>query len=752
MRQIVMLLLAAACISGATPQAHPQEKSAQTDRGPKVSPDVAERLARGGRVRVIVELAPTETILPADVGQRVVREPISHTAGRVLARLPKGAVVKRFSDAPLLVVTVDAADLSTLASSSDVASVRLDALRKPMLSESVPLIGAPTAWAAGAIGSGWSVAVVDSGVDKTHSFLAGKVISEACYSTTDATWSATSVCPGGNDGTATGSGVNCSTSVHGCDHGTHVAGIAAGTGPSFSGVAKNASIIAVQVYSRIDSADFCAPDPAPCVGAFDSDVLAGLNRVYALRTSYNIGSTLLALGSGAYASTCDASVPGYKTVIDLLRAANIPTVVSSGNEGSPTTMQAPACVSTAISVGATSKADVLESYTDRSPVLKLVAPGEKIYSPGPGEEFAQFTGTSMAAAHVAGAWALIRQRNPSATVTEVLAAFTSTGVAVTDPVTSATLRRINVGASLAALPLTFERIITELPDLDGTNTADLLWRNVPTPGTYAAWLMNGIATIGTQVFGVDTSYKIFDFGDLNGDNRSDIIWSSPSNGLVVVWFMNGTTVTGFGSFGAPAEWVIRAVNDVNGDGRDDLIWESPTTNRAAVWFMSGTTLAGSAVFDVAAEWTLAGANDLNGDGRADFIWRSEVTGAINLWFMNGGTVLNTVVVPVGAGWDLVATADGNGDGKGDFYWRNPTTGAMAIWFMNGSAIQSTAVFGIGSGWDLVAVGDLNADNRADVFWRSPETETLAYWFMNGATVASSHSFGVGSAWVPLVPE
>ena len=747
MRPIVGLLLVGACLGGATPQAQPQESSGR-GRGPKVSADVAERSTQGGRVRVVVELAPSESRVPLDVGHAVVREPFSRTADRVLARLSKRVQAKRFGEAPFIALTVDEADLAALAASPDVATVRVDARRKPALLESVPLIGAPTAWAAGAIGSGWSVAVVDSGVDKAHSFLAGKVVSEACYSTTDAAEFATSLCPGGVDGTAVGSGVHCSTSIEGCDHGTHVAGIAAGTGPSFSGVAKNSTIISIQVYSRIDSATFCAPDPSPCVGAFDSDILAGLNRAYELRNTYNIGSVLLALGSGAHSSTCDAAAPAYKTIIDQLRAVNIPTVASSGNSGSPTTMEEPACVSSAISVGATSKSDVLEPYTNRSPVLKLLAPGGDINSPEPGGGFSAFTGTSMAAAHVAGAWALIRQRNPTSTVSTVLAALTATGA----PISGTTVRRINVGASLAALPLTFKRIITELPDFDGSNTADILWKNVSTPGTYASWLMNGTVAAGTSVFGVDTSYQIFDFGDLNGDNRTDIIWSAPSTGVVVVWFMNGTAVTGFGSFGPPAQWVIRAVNDVDGDGRDDLIWESPSTNRAAVWFMNGSTLVSGAVFDVAAEWTLAGANDLNGDGRADFIWRSEVTGAIMLWFMNGGVMQSSTVIPVGAGWDLIATADGNGDGKADFYWRNPTTGTLAIWFMNGGTAQSTAVYGVGPGWDVVAVGDLNADNHADIFWRSPSTETLAFWFMNGATVASSHTFGVGTTWIPLVPE
>jgi hypothetical protein len=719
---------------------------------PHVEAAALARAAQDGRVRVIVTLRQPARRQTLDVSRSALAETVSEIGDRVLARVPRGRAVTRFSELPVLAMSVSAAELEALASSADVTSIRVDRLRKPRLSESVPLIGAPTAWAAGATGSGWAVAVLDTGVDKTHPFLSGKVVSEACFSTTDAGSAATSVCPGGANSTATGSGVACSASVEGCDHGTHLAGIAAGTGASFSGVAKNASIISIQVYSRIDSAGFCSPDASPCVGAFDSDVIAGLNRVYALRNSFNIGAALVALGSGSFTSSCDASVPDYKTAIDQLRGVNIPTVISSGNGSSATAMEAPACVSTAVSVGATTKNDQLATYTNRNAQLSLVAPGTAIYSPEPGGAFSFFTGTSMAAAHVAGAWTLMRQRTPSASVSSILTAFRNTGEPVADPIRGGTLPRIDVAAALGGQAMTFDRILTELPDFDASNTADILWKNVVSPGSYAFWLMNGASAIQTAVFGAATDWQMFDFGDMNGDQHSDIIWRSASTGSLVIWFIDGVSVTGFGSFAAPAGWEIRAVKDVNGDGRDDLIWEHPTTHRAAIWFMNGATLVSSAVFDVGSEWTLAGAADLNGDGRSDLIWRSQVTGALAIWFMNGATMVSSAVIPVGAGWDLVATADGNGDGKADFYWRNQSTGALAMWFMNGGTVQSTAVFGIGTGWDVVAVGDLNGDNRADIFWRSPSTDSLAYWFMNGGTTLSTHAFSVGSAWQPLVPE
>jgi subtilisin family serine protease len=92
----------------------------------------------------------------------------------------------------------------------------------PFLAESSPLVQASDMWAAEYTGSGQVVAVLDTGVDRAHPFLSGKVVAEACYS-------GNSNCPNGSaTQTGIGSGVHCTYAVSGCTHGTHVAGIAAG--------------------------------------------------------------------------------------------------------------------------------------------------------------------------------------------------------------------------------------------------------------------------------------------------------------------------------------------------------------------------------------------------------------------------------------------------------------------------------------------------------------------------------------------
>jgi hypothetical protein len=69
---------------------------------------------------------------------------------------------------------VDERVLADLDADPDVVSVTLDARRKPSLMQSVPLVGAPAAWALGASGAGWSVAVLDTGVAKQHPFSRAK--------------------------------------------------------------------------------------------------------------------------------------------------------------------------------------------------------------------------------------------------------------------------------------------------------------------------------------------------------------------------------------------------------------------------------------------------------------------------------------------------------------------------------------------------------------------------------------------------
>ncbi|MGH7346009.1 MAG: S8 family serine peptidase, partial [Candidatus Rokuibacteriota bacterium] len=385
------------------------------------------------------------------------RREITDTASRVLTRLAKHQhrVMRRYLTSPLIALSVGPAALKELdALNLPVKRVMEDRLHKPVLWDSVPLIGADQAWEAGFDGSGRTVAVIDSGVDSTHPFLAGRVVEEACYSTTSGSQS-TTLCPNGADEqVGPGAGMHCPLELEGCWHGTHVAGIVAGDGTLLDlpiwGVGRGASIMAVQVFSRVNSLLLCGGAP-PCLGAFTSDILAALERVYDLRTTRDFAAVNMSLGGGQFGSVCDDEP--YKPFIDNLRAAGIATIVASGNDGSTGQLSAPACVSTAVSVGATTKDDRVADYSNVAPFLSLFAPGDEIISSYPFENFAVASGTSMAAPHVAGAWAILKQAAPTASVDEILQAITSTGLPITDlrAGTGTTRPRIQVDLALSAL-------------------------------------------------------------------------------------------------------------------------------------------------------------------------------------------------------------------------------------------------------------------------------------------------------------
>ena len=434
---------------------------------------IAAAVASRGQVRIIVEhvSAPTEAALSRGAGGLDgARRTIAEGRAAFLASLGANEAarsarlnVRGMAHMPLVALTVDSADLERLAGDRHVVRIWEDTEVFPSLGESVAVIGGPPASgdpSASPVGDGrgTTVVVIDTGVDGAHRFLAGKVVNEACFSTPERVGDRevrSSLCPNGAASqTGEGAGRPCPQDLAGCDHGTHVAGIVAGRrtsgdGPP-GGVAPGASIVAIQVFSRRNEG--CG-QAARCITASFSDIVGGLDHVLSLvgRTRDPIVAINMSLGGGRSNQPC-ASNP-VATAINGLRTAGILTVVASGNDGFTDSISSPACTPGAVSVGSTTKADQVSSFSNIAPFVTVLAPGTAIVSATWGNGLVAKNGTSMAAPHVAGAIALIRARMPNARPDDIVAALRETGIQIRDgrPQGATTVPRIRVDRALARL-------------------------------------------------------------------------------------------------------------------------------------------------------------------------------------------------------------------------------------------------------------------------------------------------------------
>ena len=453
----LVLALATAALLGLVPG------SAQSPPGfttaPRLPATLGDRAARDGRVRVLVQLNvpgghQAEGRVPgaAAVAQR---QRISALQARILSRFAPAdhQVIHRYRTVPYIALEVNAAALDALERSpSDVVQVLEDPIVRPVLIDSVPLIEGDQAWAAGYDGTGTMIAVLDTGVDSTHPFLGGKVVEEACYSSNQRNVSSSFCRNQLSQDIGPGAAAPCP--FPDCLHGTHVAGIAAGNGAGadqpFSGVAPGAQIMAVQVFSQMNDFWSCG-GLAPCVGAFASDIIAGLERVYSVAPQLNIASVNMSLGGSGFSAPCDSQP--YKPIIDNLRSIGVATIVAAGNDGYTSSLSSPACVSSAVSVGSIDKTEHISWFSNVAPFLSLLAPGGSITSSVPGGGYESESGTSMAAPHVAGAWAVMKQAVPSASVATILSALRDTGRPVADTRAGGTMTvpRVSMFQALTSL-------------------------------------------------------------------------------------------------------------------------------------------------------------------------------------------------------------------------------------------------------------------------------------------------------------
>lgn len=239
-----------------------------------------------------------------------------------------------------------------------------------------------------------TVAVIDAGVDGSHSELQPKLIGTSQFF----------------DPNSGGAQSANNPPTPACNHATRVAGIAAArtdNGTGVAGISWGARLISLKVFADGD----CNP-LGDCPGGCTTTDPALVNAVnYATSQQGAIGPIVINMSIGG-AGACPGAV---KTALDAAVAAGIPVVISAGNDGSAVNTPANCATTTAgsgiIPAGATDESNSIAAFSSNGPELAangVVAPGVKIFTTDINNGYTGgANGTSFSAPHVAGVAALL---------------------------------------------------------------------------------------------------------------------------------------------------------------------------------------------------------------------------------------------------------------------------------------------------------------------------------------------------------
>ncbi|MBD2165063.1 peptidase S8 [Calothrix membranacea FACHB-236] len=267
-------------------------------------------------------------------------------------------------------------------------------------------VKAPEAWARGYTGQGVVVAVIDTGVDYNHIDLRNNI------------WTNTrEVAGNGIDDDGDG----YIDDVHGWNfidntnevmdrngHGTHVSGTIAGENNGFgvTGVAYNAKIMPVKALNDGGAGSV-------------SSIVNGI--YYAVNQGADVIN--LSLGSNFPNST-------LASAIEYASKKGVVVVMAAGNNGLPVISYPGSYADQwGLAVGAVDQNNNIADFSNQPGIAQLAyvtAPGVNIYSSIPGDQYAYYSGTSMATPHVAGVVALMLSANPLLTDAEVRQILTQT--------------------------------------------------------------------------------------------------------------------------------------------------------------------------------------------------------------------------------------------------------------------------------------------------------------------------------------
>ena len=547
-------------------------------------------------------------------------------------------------------------------------------------------------------------------------------------------------------------------------HGTHVAGIIGAKGNNsigIAGIAWNVSIVPLQIIN--DQNESYISDVIQAITYATNNNISIINHSWWNYPNDFAFKTAIANYPGLY--VCIAGNAGE----DLDLTPNYPASFKTKN------MISVANLKSFLSFNSSS------NYGDET--VHIIAPGSGITSCYTNSEYRSFTGTSMAAPHVAGVAALILSLRPNLTPEEVKA-YILDNVDKVDDFENLCITGGRLNAYKAVRAATESETFVADANNDGKSDV-ILSQKYAGKRRFTVLLGKTGGKFDTPVI-TDSTYS-FSYsdpayiGDFNGDGYTDIIihWVNGYDRQLLVYTGTGTGAFNEGvNFSSVRNHVPHTnpsqffVDDVNGDGKDDFIvhFSNDDGNRCALVYKGQSA---SPYFSDATTNALTSTNeyrpndpvfvgDFNGDGYADMLvqWANSsekrqlliYTGRADGTF-NAGVNLSSSRKHIPSTYPTkFFVADVNGDGKDDFVvqWRNSDGKrcnlvykgkASSPYFTDATtdAIVSTNNY---IETDPVFVGDVNGDGRSDMIVHWVNDSGLRQLLIYTANADATYNTGV----------
>jgi hypothetical protein len=439
-----------------------------------------------------------------------------------------------YANIPLLHAHINTQSLISLENSPLVAAVEPVLTFETQTSQGIPLMDGDV-YRSVFGGGGVAVAILDSGIDYTHSALGNggfpnsKVIGGYDFGNSD-----TDPMPSGSA------------------HGTNCAGVSSGDAITYSdyagGVAPDSKLYALKIMpdgsgsatttAIANAIDWCVSHQ------FDDPA----NPILVIN---------LSVGGGKYTSTCDSASSAITNSVNTANAAGITVLSSSGNDGYCDSMGMPACISGVISVGAvfdnsmgtfgfcvsedscigtsstnctspdkyisdSTQADLVASYSNSSTLVDVLASSHRAYTTSTGGGYnSSFGGTSAACAYASGAVAALQSAAADTlerflTPEEVRILLADYGEPVNDPKNNIVNPRISVASSIENLDVFSGQQIT----VENTSRFAAEIQNI----VYPSWMsISPSPPVSLSGYEIATFYASADCGQCNYEVLNDTV-------------------------------------------------------------------------------------------------------------------------------------------------------------------------------------------------------------------------------------